>query len=203
MINVIINNGKIKVASPYNKFFVLQARNLGGRWKSAEKVWEFDVRDEERVRDLCREVYGNDGQTTDTVTLRVKWAEGMSEYQGPLCVAGRPVARAWGRDSGAKLCEGIVLLKGKFDSGGSLKNWDTRVVSEGGVELLVRDFPRAKAEELIQTEPNEYSVESAENDSERERLLVEREKLVARLTEIDARLVEIGTLGKLPVLLDK
>ncbi len=46
----------------------------GGRWNGDEKTWDFDPRDEDRVRDLCKEVYGPSGSPP----------EETSTYQRPL-----------------------------------------------------------------------------------------------------------------------
>jgi len=55
-------SGCISVSSPYHPDFPLKARSLGGMWDIARRVWVFDASDEDRVRLLCREIYGSDGQ---------------------------------------------------------------------------------------------------------------------------------------------
>lgn len=66
-------------------------------------------------------------------------------WQGPVEVAGRTIARAWGRDSGAKLGDGVVKLQGRVGSGGSMKNWETVV----DADVVLHDCPRKVAEKLI------------------------------------------------------
>ena len=39
----------------------LPAKVIGGRFRLSAKAWSFDARDEERVRDLTRSIYGTDG----------------------------------------------------------------------------------------------------------------------------------------------
>ena len=58
------------------------------------------------------------------------------------------MARAYGRDSGAKIGEGVVFLEGGASSGGSVKNWYT-TIKKGSV-FEVRDVPRAKAEAFLE-----------------------------------------------------
>src|SRR6266849_5844768 len=54
-------DGRIAVTSPYHPNFPARARSLGGIWDAARRVWIFDAGDHDRVRSLCREIYGTDG----------------------------------------------------------------------------------------------------------------------------------------------
>src|SRR5215468_7453643 len=62
-------DGRIAVASPYHRHFPLRARSLGGVWDAARRVWIFDAGDQDRVRSLCREIYGTDGKETGTAGM--------------------------------------------------------------------------------------------------------------------------------------
>jgi DNA repair protein RadC len=53
-------DGRIAVSSPYHPNFPARARALGGIWNAARRVWVFDAADHDRVRSLCREIYGTD-----------------------------------------------------------------------------------------------------------------------------------------------
>ena len=53
-------DGRIAVSSPYHPNFPVRARSLGGIWDAARRLWVFDAGDHERVRSLCREIYGTD-----------------------------------------------------------------------------------------------------------------------------------------------
>jgi hypothetical protein len=55
-------DGRIAVSSPYHPNFPARARTLGGIWDAARRVCVFDAADRDRVRLLCREIYGTDGQ---------------------------------------------------------------------------------------------------------------------------------------------
>src|SRR5215471_16761676 len=61
-VSLVEQDGRIAVSSPYHPHFPAKARSLGGVWDAARRVWLFDAADHERVRALCREVYGSDGQ---------------------------------------------------------------------------------------------------------------------------------------------
>jgi hypothetical protein len=153
----------IVVEAPYNKRFIQEARKLNGKW--TPPVWRFDARDTERVKDACRDAYGDDGETADLVTLRLTTREESRTYCDSFCLHGRPLVRAFGRDSGSRLCDGVILLDGSVSSGGSRKNWAT-VISAGTV-LLVRDFPRQAAEALVakcgaEGTKHDYAIEDQE-----------------------------------------
>ncbi|HAM57562.1 MAG TPA: hypothetical protein DCQ64_19975 [Candidatus Rokubacteria bacterium] len=191
-VNIHITGSVLRVVAPYNSNFVAAAKRLGGKW--SDGAWTFDARDDARVRALCVETYGTDGQTSDLVTLRIAWSERSAAAQDVVSVRGRTIARATGRDSGAKLGDGIVVLAGGFGSGGSHKNWETTVWD--GTVVLVRDFPRAAAMDLVaktatgETKKRAYTIE-VEAEAvvvDREALAAERARLVARLAEIDGLL---------------
>lgn len=165
------------VTSPYQPDFPKLARKIGGRWKNPS--WIFDIRDESRVRELCRDIYGTDGTTTgEMVTLRVTVP--TSDYDRSLSfyVAGRQVARAFDRDSGARLGEGIVLIKGGFYSGGSRKNPHIGVEAETVFE--VRDVPKAAADNI----PYWCTAEIVDETIDKEALETELKQIEERAAEI-------------------
>lgn len=179
----------VRVVSPYNPDFVRGAKALGGKWSAP--AWQFDVRDEARVRALCIEHYGTDGSPAagPAVTLRLVFEAGYAKGQDAIRIGGREVAKAFGRDSGAKLGDGVVLLEGKFNSGGSMKNWTT-TAGRDGATVLLRDVPKAMADRLLADAPSgvTVTVEPEAPVINRAALATERERLVARLAEIDGLL---------------
>ena len=62
-------DGRIAVTSPYQPNFPARARSLGGVWDAARRVWVFDSADHDRVRSLCREIYGSDGLENGAVDM--------------------------------------------------------------------------------------------------------------------------------------
>ncbi len=187
LISINRSGASISVASPFHPAFVRRAKELGGKWDAAAKVWAFDARDEDDVRALCREVYGTDGADgARMVDLRLQFKAGARAGQRAVYVCGREIARARGRDSGAKLGEGVKLVSGKITSGGSVKNWAT--IIEPGSTFVLRDVPEEKARaEACNTD--ELVIEilpSAPIAVDVSALQAEREKLLARVAEIDA-----------------
>lgn len=189
--NVVIDvrDSTISVESPYNADFVKAARDMGGRWDGSSSSWLFDRRDEADVKALCMKIYGTDGDMSDVVTIKVTFPEGYEEYTEPIALSGRLIARAFGRDSGARLGEGVRLVSGGFNSGGSVKNWKT--VANEGTATLVRDFSRAAAEELAESPPSGMLIEIIdESGPDKGALKAERARLMARIGEIDRLLGE-------------
>lgn len=187
MIKVTVSNSSLSVVSPYHPSFPSKAKDLGGKWNPDRRAWIFDARDESRVRDLCRKIYGTDGTTPtcDLVTIRLTALVDRKIERGGVFAAGRCIASATGRDSGARLCERVVLLSGCITSGGSMKNWLTHVYKGAVVEL--KDVPRA-AIEKINTE--KWSVEIVEQAVNKAALRAELETLKNRVAEIEKQLAE-------------
>ncbi len=120
-------NYQIRVKTPFNKEFVTRARNLRGSWDKKTEEWVFDDSIEDYVKSAMMEIYGTTGEeTVEMVNLVIKdYTE--SVFCAPVQLFGRTIARAFGRDSGAKLGAGIVFISGDYTSGGSVKNWKTLV----------------------------------------------------------------------------
>lgn len=135
---------RIAVTSPYNAEWTRQAKDLAGRWSPDARAWVFPSEQLEAVRALLRAVYGQDDRPTATVRLRVTFLDAMdSGGRGEVVVAGRQIARAFGRDSGARLGEDVVVLAGGFGSGGSIKNW--RITWRDGTVFDLLRLPEAMA----------------------------------------------------------
>jgi hypothetical protein len=143
---------RIVVYSPYHPDFAPRAKLLGGKFAKSQSgpYWHFDPRDEARVRDLCREIYGTDGSDPagDLVTIRAT-LNYLYRDDPALYIAGRQVARVLGRDSGARLAEGVVLVSGRLSSGGSARYY--HLTAQRGTVIEIRDLPRAAVEREIRT----------------------------------------------------
>ena len=128
----------VHVVSPYHPGFIDAAKkNLGGRW--SDGVWQFDVRNEQAVRALVKHYFGYvDGCTL--VSLRCDFGpDGDARRRGPIYRAGRVVACASGRDSGARLGQGVILERGIVTSSGSIQNWTTLVIPN--TVVVIHDVP--------------------------------------------------------------
>jgi len=86
-ITITKKQNKIAVESPFNAKWTGEAKRLGGRWDSTNKVWVFDDRNEEYVREALKDIYGTDGNdSTELVTLRIEWQkEGHANTEAITC----------------------------------------------------------------------------------------------------------------------
>ena len=86
-LSIVEQDGRIAVRAPYHPNFPARARGLGGTWDAARRVWMFDVRDLDRVKLLCSEIYGTDGTMP---TGERRWARAGTGISSPK---GRPPCR--------------------------------------------------------------------------------------------------------------
>lgn len=188
-IKITTEGGTTILESPYHPDLPPAARKLGGRF--AGGVWRFDGRDEQRVRDLAREVYGTDGTPGKVVTIRIPmdaFEDMLSSQRGgeQVFAFGRKVVERRHRDRPVDLGDGVIVISGGFPAGGgSMKN--PRLVADRGTVLEIRDVPaghRDLAEYADYIQVVDDQVPAVEE------LLAERERLLKRLEEIEALLPE-------------
>jgi hypothetical protein len=152
-IKLVISSDKVMTISPYSQEFVTRARNLRGKWDMGKWVFSISVLD--HVKALMLNVYGVTGEDPyEVCVVTVKGFTGYGQASG-VELYGWPIAKAFGRDSGAKAGEGIVLRQGKFHSAGSVKDWKT-VVENATFEI--HDFPLAAVATNIPAEDIESGV---------------------------------------------
>lgn len=141
-VSVNTEGDKIEVYSPYHEEFVSFARDLSGSWNG--EAWEFDSRDEERVREKLFDVYGTDGTGVETVDVRMTTDEDGKKED--LTAFGRVVLRLRSRDQKPALGDGVVLIEGTLKGGGSRQypKWNAK-----DAVLEVRDVPVTLAERNV------------------------------------------------------
>ena len=136
---------EIKVITPYNSDFVQKCRNLRGEFKQG--AWWFRDNIIDYVRNAMLEIYGVTGEEQyEECSLLVKNFTRESTCAA-VTLFGRTIARAFGRDSGAKLGDEIILIDGSIDSGGSMKNWST-CVKNATFEIQNFPLPATEKEEI-------------------------------------------------------
>lgn len=181
-VSITTNSATVTLHAPYEPTMPAKARAIGGRWDGDTKAWIFSLRDEERVRELAREVYGTDGTASQTVTVRLADPEGYARYSNELYLFGRMIARRRERDEAVRLGEGVIIVAGGFNyRGGSVKN--PRLEAKEGTVLEIRDVP-ADHTDIVATQQN-GDLTIVDTAIDRDALIAERARLQARLTEID------------------
>lgn len=185
-IQLTIVDDKVKVVTPYNDEFVQKCRNLRGTFKAG--AWWFDDSIVDYVREAMIQFFGTTGEVPfETCTLLVK---GFSDYvqHKPVILFGRTIARAFGRDSGARLGDDIVFISGSYDSGGSVKNWRTNV-SDATFEIHNFPVPSLELPDVKKAiEDGWCEVKQVRKKRDPEEVKAEIEALKARIIELEAEL---------------
>jgi len=152
---------KLKVESPYSPLFVKKARDLGGEWLSKYKAWYFNKKDIERVKEMCRDVYGTDGTPVKTVDIEVD-LDTYFDNSNDIYIKGIQIARRPSRDASVILNNAIVK-KGEFlNKGGSTSH--PRVGWKKGTILEVRDIPKRLAKEIVEKNSDRYKIIKENNE---------------------------------------
>lgn len=191
-ISVEIKDGKAYISTPYNGNFVHYIRRLDARWDADTKRWIVSEEMLRRARTIMKKVYGETDLTpaSELVTLKVHTTKEVWAIQKAIIIAGRTVARAFDRDGGAIVGNGVAFIRGAPESGGSRTRWATAIPADAEFEIY--DVPITKAEEALANPPEDCEVTIINKRIDREALIAERKQLWARLIEIHELLKETG-----------
>ena len=143
---------RIQIQAPYDRKAVEGFKRLGGKWDSSAKIWVLGTRERNEVLELLGTVYGwvPPHVSTDMILVEIEAKKLIQERQDGVRVAGRTIARARGRDSGARLGDDVRQVSGNSArSGGSFKNWVT-IIPEGARFRL--ELPLLAAEDIDRRE---------------------------------------------------
>lgn len=181
---------KALVTTPYSAEFVKKIKSIGGaRWNAKAKAWEIPAGSVDTARAFMMEVYGESDISTATakVDVRIEAMERLIGYREAYSIMGRTIAQAWGRDSGARIGDGVDFLNDSPESGGSAKNWTTEIPK--GSIFVVHGVPEAIAQTFISGEHPDMKAEIATDlKTNKKALEEERERILKRLAEIEALL---------------
>jgi len=146
-IDIITTEKTIEVRAPYSADFVARCRELRGKWNAFDKTWVFPSALKDEVLEALNEHYGYVADThQERITLLVTVHENLSADKAPVKFGPYELAGARGRDSGARTSQNVALLSGSINSGGSVKNWESRVSK--GAKFKIWDVPISIAERL-------------------------------------------------------
>lgn len=185
MIEIIRSENRIAVKSPYSSSLPQRARALGGSWDAAKKVWLYDAADEELVRSLYMDVYG-EWEGSQHIRVRITTTKDLIGRCDSVYVCGVQIARAYGRDSGAKVMDAKYISGDLPISGGSAKHWCTIVPAGAMFDIQIPQDRLAALER--EGEDRGFAVQVVDEGRDRkiQNLREEREKLMKRIAEIDA-----------------
>jgi len=133
-----MGNSKILVCMEYFPKAVSGIKKLGTvRWNADLKGWMVDNDFENEVKDILVEFYGSDGSfSPKIINIELIANNDINMPQKPVIFAGKVVASAYNRDSGARTGDNVALLEGNINSGGSAKNWETSIEKGSRFKLM-------------------------------------------------------------------
>lgn len=179
---------KLRVYSPYNPEYVreLKSQISGGKFDYSDKAWVLPLEAKETVEGLLQKHYGYSPENIKICTVIITANETLYGDQDSVRCAGFPIARATGRDSGAKVCENVYLLSGDINSGGSVKNWTTKV--KENAQFKITKFPESSLEKI---DSDKWSYSVIQEKSQKEKLEEKKAKLLSTLAEVEKQLKEL------------
>lgn len=179
-------DGRLEVTSPYDRDFIFQIKQIGGRWISEKKVWSVSEELEQELMDILRDVYGWVGDDPTTIRVTFKAYDFWSD-DGTIDIGPMTVAKRYSRDGAVSVADGFWVSGGSAfpSSGGSAKypsvkpNEDTEMTGD-----LPLDIYKALSEE-------EKALIIVDDGNKKKALEEEKEKLLARLAEIEEELAQM------------
>ncbi len=174
---------KICVITPYNPNFVadLKSRIPNPEWDMNKRYWIVQSKYRDIVLELLRAHYGINGESVNNRTITIKSKLDIMESKKSVYFAGFPIVRAWGRDSGAKVCENAVMISGNIRSGGSVKNWLTIVEADSTFRVEIPETAIAESD-------SEWEVVDSD---EKTALIKLKDELLKQIAEIDEKLAKL------------
>jgi hypothetical protein len=148
MCKVQIKNSKesenLYVYTPYNADFVKAVKRINGTWSAADRAWIVTPKMKEQLKKLLLEYYGETGEEQKR-TYKITATRKFWECRASVTAGGLVIASAMNRDSGAKVGEGVYMLEGEIDSGGSAKYWGTEVEEDSVFQVEMTEVQARRA----------------------------------------------------------
>lgn len=140
-------NDVIRLTSPYHPDMPRLAKAAGGKW--TREAWVFPLSRESEVKDLCMDIYGENGTRQPRVNVRCQATPSlMGEESASLFLAGRRIVSAKSVDDGLTLGDGVAIIEGGFER--AEKNGKTVVIAREGTVFEIRNLPEVAATRLQQ-----------------------------------------------------
>lgn len=138
---------KVYMESPYNPDLVDRIRKAKmGQWSGAKKRWVFPVSRLDKVKELYKEVYGEDGfseavKAVAEIDIDTARAAGMpiESKSKAIWFMGKQLARTFSKDKKPRVDKDVTVVSGGFTSGGSENI--PEVEAQPGTVVIVNDLP--------------------------------------------------------------
>lgn len=196
-VKITVTDRFVIAETPYNLDFIAGARGLNGAFNrpgvTPAKTWSFDARDEDRVRQLCRTVFGTDGTPADgpTLTLRLPVVAAYNRKEdSEFRAAGLRLVWRPARDADVRYAPNVVPVSGGFPGSAGSVAYPELAPYEGTV-IEVRDLPADVARKVLDTITGATMVDPVAD--RRAALAAERAQLAERLATVDAELAQLDS----------
>lgn len=177
-IKVEIKNEKIYTVTPFSNGYKNKARQIGGKWDSAERAWVFDEKYKDLVNSILIEFYGV-GIDGESETITVEYDASEFEEENHVMIGNLITATRYARDVPVDIKPGTVVVKGEFEGyGGSVKHPHVNAIDV----ILQSEIPMAIYDSLSD---DRKALLKIPGSSEKEQLQAEKERLLKRIAEID------------------
>lgn len=123
--------GIVTLVSPFNTLLTERCRELGGKWDREVSAWLFPAFMTDEVEELD-ELFNSPPTTVEIIAKHDVFGE-----RCPITLFGVELCRAYSRDSGACMREGVALIAGEVTSCGSSKYWKTVIRAGSTLRLQV------------------------------------------------------------------
>ena len=179
-----IENDLAYVRTPYHPNFVSKIKRCSSaKWDATRQAWQVKADLVPVVRKLMVDIFGESDIPAEGKRFDVWITFNTAVYadREGVYFFGKCLARARGRDSGARPGDGVCYISGGCRSGGSMKYWES-IVNDGSI-VVIYDVP----ETLILNEKHLEGVEYEfiERVANQDELNAEKARLMARIKEID------------------
>lgn len=178
---IIRENGKIKVACPYSAQFIKKAHELGGTWD--KPYWVFDDKVKDSLDKALLKIYGEGLSPAERVEIEIDLDNYNNGDYDNLVFRGLTLVSRPARDASVRLASQVYVKEGSFKSRGGSAKYPMVTWEEGTV--IVASVPVTLASELP------VGVKLVDENDVKSKLLDEKEQLLKRLTEIEKTLEKL------------
>ena len=183
-IKIVKKEENISIFTPYNPFFVSNLKNRFGNARWNGECWTIPSSNEAEklVYELLKTSFGYT-KNGKKIKIKITSKRKINRIRDAVYFCGIQIARAFNRDSGAKLGNDIIMKNGNICSGGSTKHWKT-IIDEKTSFIIPEIYEKAIENKTDWEE--EWTVEiipSTEKVNKKE-LMEEKKALEKRLKEI-------------------
>lgn len=174
------------VKVPYSSLFTKEANKLNGKWDRISKTWAFSIDVLCKVKEFCLNMYGDDGNGYEPVTIKVNLSKGDFKRGNSIYIRGIQLCTRFSKKDYVKLSKHVIIISGKFLSWGGSYNYP-EVTWDDGEDLIleVKEFPKKILENLTDEEKACITIVEDDKVEDKEFLLKEKERLLVRIAEID------------------